>query len=63
MGRRDGIIKNSKYPMDSLLDGSGIGYIGLSSSSAESKNPRKWRGENMLGFALMEVRDELRRVN
>ena len=22
----------------------------------------KWRGQNLLGFALMEVRDELRRV-
>lgn len=25
-------------------------------------NPLKWRGENLLGFALMEVRDEIRRV-
>lgn len=37
--------------------------IGLSGSFAEAKNPQKWRGENLLGFALMEVRDELRRVN
>jgi len=25
-------------------------------------NPLKWRGQNLLGFALMEVRDEIRRV-
>lgn len=25
-------------------------------------NPMKWRGKNLLGFALMEVRDEIRRV-
>lgn len=25
-------------------------------------NPLKWRGKNLLGFALMEVRDEIRRV-
>lgn len=25
-------------------------------------NPVKWRGKNLLGFALMEVRDEIRRV-
>ena len=25
-------------------------------------NPLKWRGENLLGFALMEVRDEIRRI-
>lgn len=37
--------------------------IGLSGSSPEAKNPLKWRGHNLLGFALMEVRDELRRVN
>ena len=28
----------------------------------EAQDPMKWRGENLLGFALMEVRDELRRV-
>ena len=28
----------------------------------EARDPRDWKGENMLGFALMEVRDELRRV-
>lgn len=37
--------------------------ISLSSDSPESQNPFKWRGKNLLGFALMEVRDELRRVN
>lgn len=25
-------------------------------------NPMEWKGENLLGFALMEVRDEIRRV-
>lgn len=37
--------------------------IHLSAGSPEAKNPLKWRGKNLLGFALMEVRDELRRVN
>lgn len=37
--------------------------IGLSSPSPEAKDPLKWRGQNLLGFALMEVRDELCRVN
>lgn len=36
--------------------------IRISASSPEAKNPMKWRGQNLLGFALMEVRDELRRV-
>ena len=36
--------------------------IGLSADSPDARNPWKWRGQNLLGFALMEVRDELRRV-
>ena len=36
--------------------------IRLSASAPEAQNPPKWRGQNLLGFALMEVRDELRRV-
>lgn len=34
--------------------------IGLSEQDAkETDDPTKWKGENLLGFALMEVRDEL----
>lgn len=36
--------------------------IGLSKDSLDVKNPKKWNGENLLGFGLMIVRDELRRV-
>ena len=36
--------------------------IGHSKDNAEATNPQNWRGLNLLGFALMEVRDELRRV-
>lgn len=35
--------------------------IGLSADQAAS-GPQYWRGENLLGFALMEVRDELAKV-
>lgn len=34
--------------------------IGLSKDNPVVENPRNWRGKNMLGFALMEVRDQLR---
>jgi len=34
--------------------------IGLSKDDEDSSDPNLWRGENLLGFALMEVRDELR---
>lgn len=33
--------------------------IGLDESSPEAIQPSKWEGENLLGFALMEVRDIL----
>lgn len=33
--------------------------IGLSEDSPEAMNPENWKGENLLGFILMEVRDKL----
>ncbi len=36
--------------------------IGLSQTNEKSADPFAWRGQNLLGFALMEVRDELQRV-
>ncbi len=35
----------------------GIGVLG---SDPRARNPNQWRGLNLLGFALMKVRDELR---
>lgn len=34
--------------------------IGMASDHTDALNPEKWKGLNLLGFALMEVRDELR---
>lgn len=34
--------------------------IGLSQEAKEAMNPSQWRGTNLLGFALMEVRDIIR---
>lgn len=36
--------------------------IGLSEEAAREGNVDHWRGRNLLGFALMEVRDELRHL-
>jgi hypothetical protein len=33
--------------------------IGLKGEDEKAQNPNLWRGENLLGFALMEVRDAL----
>jgi ribA/ribD-fused uncharacterized protein len=35
--------------------------IGLAADSRLAENPHTWRGENLLGFALMETRDFLSR--
>ena len=34
--------------------------IGLSESAARLAGPEGWRGLNLLGYALMQVRDQLR---
>jgi ribA/ribD-fused uncharacterized protein len=34
--------------------------IGLSKDAPEAQDPRRWRGLNLLGFALMEARSKLR---
>lgn len=34
--------------------------IGMAADHKDIENPEKWKGLNLLGFALMEVRDELR---
>jgi ribA/ribD-fused uncharacterized protein len=36
--------------------------IRMSANDENATNPMKWRGTNLLGFALMEVRDEIKRV-
>ena len=36
--------------------------IGLGAGDERALDPQLWRGQNMLGFALMEVRDEIARV-
>jgi ribA/ribD-fused uncharacterized protein len=37
--------------------------IGLSAHDMRSARPSEWRGENLLGFALTEVRTRLTRAN
>ncbi|MCX4905049.1 NADAR family protein [Streptomyces sp. NBC_00878] len=36
--------------------------IGLAASDERAADPERWRGANLLGFALMEARDRLRSV-
>ncbi len=46
-----------------LVEASPVDFIwgiGLAGNDINAKNPEKWKGLNLLGFALMEVRDELK---
>ncbi|MFJ5839590.1 NADAR family protein [Streptomyces shenzhenensis] len=36
--------------------------IGLAADDEAAEDPERWRGPNLLGFALMEARERLRRV-
>jgi len=36
--------------------------IGLAEDNAAATHPHAWKGQNLLGFALMEVRDELKKL-
>lgn len=36
--------------------------IRMGKTNEQAYDPMKWKGQNLLGFALMEVRDEIRRV-
>jgi ribA/ribD-fused uncharacterized protein len=36
--------------------------IGLSEDNKNIENPNYWKGQNLLGFALMEVRDEIKKI-
>ena len=36
--------------------------IGLSMNDPNRKDPEQWKGKNLLGYALMMVRDKLRSI-
>lgn len=37
--------------------------IGMGASDPDANQPERWRGQNLLGFALMQVRAQLQAVN
>ncbi|MDM7860963.1 NADAR family protein [Alteromonas sp. ASW11-36] len=52
LNTRDRVIVEAS-PVDKIWG------IGLSADDPHAENPNRWKGENLLGFALMEVRSQL----
>ncbi|MCL2423828.1 MAG: NADAR family protein [Micrococcales bacterium] len=55
LGTGDAVLVEAS-PMDTIWG------IGLGSNNPRAADPAGWRGQNLLGFALMEARDEIARV-
>lgn len=55
LGTKDKMLVEAS-PLDTIWG------IGLSEDNEKASNPNLWRGQNLLGFALMEVRDDLRNI-
>ena len=56
LGTLDRILAEAS-PQDSIWG------IGMAASNPAVENPMLWNGENLLGYALMEVRDVLKKMN
>jgi ribA/ribD-fused uncharacterized protein len=54
---KDFLIRTGEQILVEASPVDAIWGIGLSQSDADASNPFKWKGTNLLGFALMEVRD------
>lgn len=55
LGTKDKILVEAN-PLDTIWG------IGLGEDNEKASNPNLWCGQNLLGFALMEVRDDLKNI-
>jgi len=60
---KDFLLQTGKQIIVEASPSDTIWGIGLPESAAAAKDPFQWRGTNLLGFALMEVRDILKNEN
>lgn len=60
---REFLIRTGEKVLVEASPVDGIWGIGLAEDHEDATIPEKWRGLNLLGFALMEVRDEMKLNN
>lgn len=58
---RDQLLATGDALLAECAYGDRIWAIGLTMQDENRFNPEKWRGQNLLGFALMQVREALRK--
>jgi len=54
---RDFLMKTGKQVITEASPVDSIWGIGLAAEDPDAGKPSKWKGENLPGYALMEVRD------
>lgn len=59
---RDFLLSTNDHILAEASPYDRIWGIGMDEKHEHAQIPVKWKGQNLLGFALMEVRDEIRRV-
>ncbi len=56
----DSLLKTSRRVLEEASPKDQIWGIGLSEDDPKAENPILWKGLNLLGFALMKVRNQLK---
>lgn len=59
---RDFLLQSGKRVLVEASPMDTIWGIGLAQDNSQANDPTKWRGDNLLGFALMVVRDQLQQA-
>lgn len=57
---RDGLLRTGDRVLVEAAPRDTIWGIGLGAENPRARDPRAWRGRNLLGFALMKARDAIR---
>lgn len=57
---RNYLLSTGKRILVEASPADSIWGIGLTEDHPDASTPKRWKGENLLGFALMKVRDDLR---